>query len=265
MVEALECLPCCSSYGMARRPIDLTRPVVRPDCSPKLLIWHMSQHNQSHLAPSYLPIHQELQLDSESEEGYASIAMFQLRPPLQIDYWALNAHCSKDTLKDYWTKAQPVNGVEVRTSALASMCLADNDLAGSQLCHGTPTSHPRDWMMTNPLPIHRYPSTYPDLSIYLSRDIYLISSDIHLPIQRYPSTYPAISSHLSCWIIDPVSAGLVGRCVQLMCCNYASNCAVYLLLQERAPSARRPRRWAGWARQWGSLAGWAPAAGPPGR
>ncbi len=80
--------------------------------------------------------------------------MVQPRPPLRIDYRALNAHCRKDTQKDYWTKAQPVNGVEVRTSALASMCLADDDLAGSQLCPGTPTSHPQDRMTTNLLSLY---------------------------------------------------------------------------------------------------------------
>ena len=37
-VEAPECLLCRPSDGMARRPIDPSRPVVRPDCSPKLLM-----------------------------------------------------------------------------------------------------------------------------------------------------------------------------------------------------------------------------------
>ena len=36
--------------------------------------------------------------------------------------------------------------IEARTSALASMCLADDDLAGIQLRPGTPTSPPQDWM-----------------------------------------------------------------------------------------------------------------------
>jgi hypothetical protein len=39
-----ECLLCRPSDGMARRPVDPSRPVVRPDCSPKLLMSHMSQH-----------------------------------------------------------------------------------------------------------------------------------------------------------------------------------------------------------------------------
>ncbi len=80
--------------------------------------------------------------------------MVQPRPPLWIDYRTLNAHCHKDTRKDYWTKAQPVNGVEVLTSALASMCLADYDLMGSQLSPGTPTSPPQDRMTANPLSLY---------------------------------------------------------------------------------------------------------------
>ena len=72
-------------------------------------------------APSYLPVRQELQSDSESEDGYASImiAIVQPRPPLRVDYRVLNVHCSKDTRKGDWTKTQPANGIEVRTSALA--------------------------------------------------------------------------------------------------------------------------------------------------
>jgi hypothetical protein len=81
-------------------------------------------------APLYLPVRQELQSDSESEGGYTSIAAVQQRPPLQLDYRALNALCLKDTRKDYWTKAQTVDGVVLRTPALASMCLADDELGG---------------------------------------------------------------------------------------------------------------------------------------
>ena len=39
-------------------------------------------------------------------------------------------------------------------SAPASMCLADDDLAGSQLCPGTPSSLPRDEVVTNPLSLY---------------------------------------------------------------------------------------------------------------
>ena len=104
------------------------------------------KNNKSGHAPPYLPVRQELQSDSGSEEGYASIAMVQPRPPPRTDYKALNAHKRhkrKDTRKDDWSKAQPVNGVEVQTSLLASMCLADDDLVGNQLCPGTPTSYPQ--------------------------------------------------------------------------------------------------------------------------
>ena len=80
--------------------------------------------------------------------------MIQPRPPIRVDYRAMNAHCRKDTRKGDWTKIQPANGIEVRTSALASMCLADDDLAGSQLCSGMPTSPPQDRMMTNPLSLY---------------------------------------------------------------------------------------------------------------
>jgi hypothetical protein len=43
-VEAPECLLSPPSDGMARRPVDPSRPVVRPDCSHTLLMSHMSQH-----------------------------------------------------------------------------------------------------------------------------------------------------------------------------------------------------------------------------
>ena len=59
-----------------------------------------------------------------------------------------------DTRKGDWNKTQPANGIEVRTSALASMCLADDDLAGSQPCSGMPTNPPQDRMTTNPLSLN---------------------------------------------------------------------------------------------------------------
>ena len=105
-------------------------------------------------APSYLPLRQELQSDSGSEDGYASMAVVQSRPQIRVDYRAMNAHCRKDTRKGDWTKTQPANGIEVRTSALASMCLADDDLTGSQLCPGMPASPPQDRMTTNPLSLY---------------------------------------------------------------------------------------------------------------
>jgi hypothetical protein len=80
--------------------------------------------------------------------------MVQPRLPPRTDYRALNAHNRKDTRKDDWSKAQPVNGIDVRTSALASMRLADDDLVGNQLCPGTPTSYPQDLMTTNQLSLY---------------------------------------------------------------------------------------------------------------
>jgi hypothetical protein len=53
--------------------------------------------------------------------------------------------------------SQPANEDEpdeVLFSALASMCLADDDLAGSQLCPGTPSSPPRDKMVSNQLSLY---------------------------------------------------------------------------------------------------------------
>ena len=80
--------------------------------------------------------------------------MIQPRPPIRVDYRAMNVHCSKETQKGDWTKTQPANGIEVRTSTLASMCLADDYLAGSQLCSGMPTRPSQDPMTTNQLSLY---------------------------------------------------------------------------------------------------------------
>jgi hypothetical protein len=53
-----------------------------------------------------------------------------------------------------WNKSQSANEDEVRFSTLASMCLADDDLAGSQLCPGTPSSLPRDEVVSNQLSLY---------------------------------------------------------------------------------------------------------------
>ena len=42
----------------------------------------------------------------------------------------------------------------MRFSALAFKCLADDDLTGSQLCPGTPTSLPQDQVLINSLSPH---------------------------------------------------------------------------------------------------------------
>ena len=49
---------------------------------------------------------------------------------------------------------QLANGDEARLSALAFKCLADDDLAGSQLYPGTPTSPPQDQVLINSLSLH---------------------------------------------------------------------------------------------------------------
>ena len=64
------------------------------------------------------------------------------------------AHYRIYTRNCNWNKTQPANGIEVQTSALASMCLADDDLAGSQLRPGMLTSPPQDRMTTNPLSLY---------------------------------------------------------------------------------------------------------------
>ncbi len=55
-----------------------------------------------------------------------------------------------------WNKSQSANEDEVRFSALrlASMCLANDNLAGSQLCPGTPSSLPRDEVVSNQLSLY---------------------------------------------------------------------------------------------------------------
>ncbi len=53
-----------------------------------------------------------------------------------------------------WNKSQSANEDEVRFSALASMCLANDDLAGSQLCPGTPSSLPSGKMVSNLLSLY---------------------------------------------------------------------------------------------------------------
>ena len=63
----------------------------------------------------------------------------------------MNAQFCNDMQYGGWRKNQSANADEVRFSALASMCLADDDLAGSQLSPGTPSSLPRDKLVSNQL------------------------------------------------------------------------------------------------------------------
>ncbi len=52
------------------------------------------------------------------------------------------AHKLIDTLNGDWNIHQRANGDEVLFSALVYKCLAEDDLAGSQLSPGTPPSGP---------------------------------------------------------------------------------------------------------------------------
>ncbi len=74
--------------------------------------------------------------------------------PLRINYWAMNAQFCYDTQYCCWNKSQSANEYEVQFSSLSSMCLADDDLVGSQLSPGTPSSLPRDKIVSNPLSLY---------------------------------------------------------------------------------------------------------------
>ncbi len=76
------------------------------------------------------------------------------KAPPRVDYSAMNAHFCEDMQYGCWNKSQSANEDEVRFSALASMCLADDYIAGSQLCPGTPSSLPRDEVVSNPLSLY---------------------------------------------------------------------------------------------------------------
>jgi hypothetical protein len=105
-------------------------------------------------APPFVPVKQDLSSDSDSEaEECAAIASVKKAPP-RVDYRAMNAQFCNDMQYGGWHKNQSANEDEVRFSALASMCLADDDLAGSQLCPGTPSSLPRDKVVVNPLSLY---------------------------------------------------------------------------------------------------------------
>ncbi len=93
-------------------------------------------------APPFVPVRQDVSTDSDSEaEKCAAIASVKKAPP-RVDY-------RNDMQYGGWHKNQSANEDEVLFSALASMCLADEDLAGSQLCPGMPSSLPRDKVVVN--------------------------------------------------------------------------------------------------------------------
>ena len=122
--------------------------------SPDTATKDKAQDKEPRLAPSYLPVRQELPSDSDSEGASATIVSVRKHPLPRTNYRQMIAHYSINTQNGDWNKTQPANGIEVGTSALASMCLADYDLAGSQLRPGTPTSSSQDRMTTNPLSLY---------------------------------------------------------------------------------------------------------------
>jgi hypothetical protein len=107
------------------------------------------------------------------------------------------AHYRIDTRKGDWNIHQPANEDEVRfrVSALAFKCLADDDIAGSQLCPGTPTSLSQDQVLINSLSLHSSflaPQTqhaarkYDKVTIQVLRE-----SQIDMPMKDYiPSPLP---------------------------------------------------------------------------
>ena len=102
-------------------------------------------------APLHLPVRQELTFDSDSEGASATIASVRKHPPPQTNYQPMIAHYRIDTRNCDWNIHQPANGDEARFAALAFRCLADDDLASSQLSPGTPASLPQDQVLINSL------------------------------------------------------------------------------------------------------------------
>jgi len=107
-------------------------------------------------APLHLPVRQELPFDSDSEGASATIASVRKHPPPRTNYQPMIAHYRIDTRNGDWNIHQPANGDEARFAALAFRCLADDDLASSQLSPGTPASLPQDQVLINSL--SPYPS-----------------------------------------------------------------------------------------------------------
>ncbi len=81
------------------------------------------------------------------------MASVKKTPPqrIRVNYRARKAHFCDDMQYGGWNKSQSANEYEVQFSALASMCLADDDLVGSQLSPGTLLSLSRYKVVSNPL------------------------------------------------------------------------------------------------------------------
>ncbi len=82
------------------------------------------------------------------------MALIKKAPPPLINYRAMNTQFCCDMQYGGWNKSQSANEAEVRFSALTSMCLADDDLVGSQLNPGTHSSLPRDTVVSNQLSLY---------------------------------------------------------------------------------------------------------------
>jgi hypothetical protein len=66
----------------------------------------------------------------------------------------MSAHYCNDTQYSCWSKSQSDNGDEALYSGLAIMCLVEDNLVGSQLSLGIPTSLPRDKVVSKSLSLY---------------------------------------------------------------------------------------------------------------
>ena len=110
--------------------------------------------NKSKFAPSYLPVRQETNSESEPEEEQSASLASVKKIPKRIDYRAMNAHYCNAAQDGSWSKPQLADGDSLRYSRIASMCLDDDDLVGNHLTSEGPPSSPQDPMMSNPLSLY---------------------------------------------------------------------------------------------------------------
>ena len=82
-----------------------------------------------------------------------TIALVRKHPPpwTTSNYQPMLAHYRIDTRNGDWNIHQLANGDEVRFSALAFRCLADDDLAGNQLSPGTSARLTQEQVLINQL------------------------------------------------------------------------------------------------------------------
>jgi hypothetical protein len=93
----------------------------------------------------FVPVRQETSSDCESEEEEcANMALVKQAALLWINYRAINTQFCDNMQYGGWSKSQSANEDEVLFSSLTAMCLADDDLIGSQLSPGTQKSLLRD-------------------------------------------------------------------------------------------------------------------------